>query len=159
MSVSTALNIATDSPASTRALAAALGRVAAAGDRVNLRGDLGAGKTEFTKGFAVGLGVDSVVNSPSFTLMAEYRGRLPLFHLDLYRLEGPEDVLAAGLLDERQAAGVTVIEWAERLGERAGDADVDVLITAAGDDARLVMLRGAGARYLAAARRWMERTG
>ena len=99
----------------TRSLAARLGAEAAAGDVIALRGDLGAGKTQFAKGFARGLGVSAVVNSPSFTLMAEYAGRLPLFHLDLYRLAGAADAIAGGLLDERQQSGATIIEWAERL--------------------------------------------
>jgi tRNA threonylcarbamoyladenosine biosynthesis protein TsaE len=110
------VEVVTRSAAETRAFAAALAGVARAGDRVALRGPLGAGKTQFAKGFALGLGVQAVIFSPTFTLMAEYEGRLPLFHLDLYRLAGADDAAAAGLLDERQAAGVTLIEWAERLG-------------------------------------------
>ena len=113
-----ALCIGTASTAQTRALAAALAEVARPGDRLALVGPLGAGKTQFAKGFAVGLGIDEVVNSPSFTLMAEYEGRLTLFHQDLYRLEGAYEVLAGGLLDERQDAGVTLSEWADRLDER-----------------------------------------
>ena len=74
-----------------------------AGDLLALHGDLGAGKTEFAKGFAAGLGVTATVSSPSFVLMAEYAGRLPLFHLDLYRLAAADDALGGGLLDERQA--------------------------------------------------------
>ena len=89
----------------TRALGAALGAVARPGDRIALVGPLGAGKTQFAKGFAVGLGVAEVVNSPSFTLMAEYEGRLPLFHQDLYRLAGTSEALEGGLLDERQDDG------------------------------------------------------
>ena len=102
----------------TRAFAAALADVAQAGDRIALIGPLGAGKTQFAKGFAVGLGVTDVVNSPSFTLMAEYAGRLPLFHQDLYRLSGAEETMAGGLVDERQVDGVTLIEWAERHARR-----------------------------------------
>ena len=73
----------------------------------------------FAKGFAAGLGVTDTVSSPTFVLMAEYAGRLPLFHLDLYRLDDAADALAGGLLDERQAEGVTLVEWAERLGAGA----------------------------------------
>ena len=82
------LDIRTTAAAATRALAAWLAGVAEAGDRIALMGPLGAGKTQFAKGFAAGLGVTEAVTSPSFTLMAEYRGRLPLFHQDLYRLVG-----------------------------------------------------------------------
>jgi tRNA threonylcarbamoyladenosine biosynthesis protein TsaE len=72
--------------ATTRAIGAALGGVARPGDLICLRGDLGAGKTQLAKGIAAGLGVTTTVNSPSFILMAEHMGRLPFFHIDLYRL-------------------------------------------------------------------------
>ena len=87
------------------------------GDRLALIGPLGAGKTQFAKGFAAGLGVSAVVNSPSFTLMAEYPGRLPLFHQDLYRLGGAADAIAGGLFDERQDAG----RHPHRVGGPAGE--------------------------------------
>ena len=115
------LDIRTTSAAATRSLAAWLADVAEAGDRIALMGPLGAGKTQFAKGFAAGLGVTEAVTSPSFTLMAEYRGRLPLFHQDLYRLAGAAEAFDGGLLDERQDAGVTLTEWADRL-----DAPVDL---------------------------------
>ena len=123
------------------------GRVAAAaepGDLVCLWGDLGAGKTVFAKGFGAGLGVDATINSPSFVLMAEYAGRLPLFHIDLYRLTGPEDVVGGGLLDDRQSAGVTLVEWPERLGSALPSPRLDVIIRGAGDDVRRIELRAAG---------------
>src|SRR5450755_3428045 len=91
------------SPQATRELAQALASVARAGDHIALHGELGAGKTELAKGFGAGLGVRATINSPSYVLMAEYEGRLPLFHIDLYRLEDGVDGLATGLLDERQA--------------------------------------------------------
>ncbi len=141
----------------TRALAAALAGVAREGDRLALIGSLGAGKTQFAKGFAVGLGIDEVVNSPTFTLMAEYRGRLPLFHLDLYRLAGPDDAWASGLLDERTASGVALIEWAGRLGERLLSEALVVRLTVLPDDCRLVELlaRTPGHdRYMETARQW-----
>lgn len=103
------------SAAETRAIGAALGRAARPGLAIALVGPLGAGKTQLAKGVAEGLGVRSVVNSPTFILMNEHAGRLRLFHVDAYRLGDPEEALAAGLLDEREADGVTVIEWADRL--------------------------------------------
>ncbi|MCY7418742.1 MAG: tRNA (adenosine(37)-N6)-threonylcarbamoyltransferase complex ATPase subunit type 1 TsaE [Chloroflexi bacterium] len=115
------LDIRTTSSAATRALAAWLAAVAEPGDRLALMGTLGAGKTQFAKGFAAGLGVTDAVTSPSFTLMAEYQGRLRLFHQDLYRLAGAADAVDGGLLDERQDDGVTLSEWADRL-----DAPVDI---------------------------------
>jgi tRNA threonylcarbamoyladenosine biosynthesis protein TsaE len=103
------------SPEQTLSLGRALGAAADAGAVIALRGPLGAGKTQLAKGVAEGLGVASVVNSPTFILMNEHAGRLRLFHVDAYRLNDPEEALAAGLLDDRQLAGVTVIEWADRL--------------------------------------------
>ena len=107
--------ITSRSAAETRAVGRALGRAAQPGTLLALTGPLGAGKTQLAKGVAEGLGVESVVNSPTFILMNEHDGRLRLFHVDAYRLSDPEEALAAGLLDERQAAGVTVVEWADRL--------------------------------------------
>jgi tRNA threonylcarbamoyladenosine biosynthesis protein TsaE len=151
------VSVETASAAATRDLAAHLATVASPGDVVALRGELGAGKTQFAKGFARGLGVAATVNSPSFTLMAEYAGRLPLFHLDLYRLTGAAEALAGGLLDERQQAGVTLIEWAERLDGPVGAADLEVRFQGVGDEVRRLTLLARtprGARYVAAARGW-----
>ena len=156
-----ALRISTDSTQDTRALAAALAPSARAGDRLALVGPLGAGKTQFAKGFAVGLGIDDVVNSPSFTLMAEYDGRLTLFHQDLYRLEGAAEVLAGGLLDERQDDGVTLSEWADRLDEDLDPARLTVAIAPTGPETRDIEIRGHGEvaqRYIEAARSWREAT-
>jgi tRNA threonylcarbamoyladenosine biosynthesis protein TsaE len=105
----------TDSAAETRRLGVALGSRARPGTMIALVGPLGAGKTQLAKGVAEGLGVTSVVNSPTFILMNEHVGRLRLFHVDAYRLDDPAEALAAGLLDERGAEGVTVVEWADRL--------------------------------------------
>jgi tRNA threonylcarbamoyladenosine biosynthesis protein TsaE len=102
-------------PAETHAIGRALGHAAEPGTFLALIGPLGAGKTHLAKGVAEGLGVTSVVNSPTFILMNEHHGRLPLYHVDAYRLGDPEEAAAAGLLDERQAAGVAVVEWADRL--------------------------------------------
>jgi tRNA threonylcarbamoyladenosine biosynthesis protein TsaE len=150
--------LTTDSADATRALGAWLAAAARRGDRLALLGDLGAGKTQFAKGFATGLGVAEVVNSPSFTLMAEYAGRLPLFHLDLYRLSGGEEVVAGGLFDERQGDGVTLIEWADRLGPQIDPERLEVHIEPTdADTARRIELRAHGDRYepyLEAARRW-----
>ncbi|MFL5777405.1 MAG: tRNA (adenosine(37)-N6)-threonylcarbamoyltransferase complex ATPase subunit type 1 TsaE [Chloroflexota bacterium] len=130
-----------------------LAAVAGAGDLVCLWGDLGAGKTQLAKGFGAGLGVTATINSPSFVLMAEYEGRLPLFHVDLYRLADEADVLGGGLIDERQSAGVTLVEWPERLGEALPGARLDVRIEGTGDEPRSIRLRATDddhARYLEA---------
>lgn len=148
----------TRSAAGTRHLAAALAGVARAGDRIALVGPLGAGKTQFAKGFAEGLGVTGLVNSPSFTLMAEYQGRLPLYHQDLYRLSGTQEVLAGGLLDERQDDGVTLSEWADRLDERLDEDRLWVTIRPGPDDVRELELTARAGdmadRYIATATAW-----
>jgi tRNA threonylcarbamoyladenosine biosynthesis protein TsaE len=107
--------LVSDSLERTRAIGRALGSEAAPGTFIALVGPLGAGKTQLAKGVAEGLGVTSIVNSPTFILMNEHPGRLRLFHIDAYRLGDPEEAFAAGLIDERQGEGVTVLEWADRL--------------------------------------------
>jgi len=139
--------ITTTSSEETRATGASLGARAAAGDVVCLWGELGAGKTQFAKGFGAGMGIDVTINSPSFILMAEYPGRLRLFHVDLYRLDGAEQALAGGLLDERQGDGVTVIEWPERLANALPRDRLDVVLAGTGDEPRRITIRANGSRY------------
>lgn len=104
------------SPNETESLGEAWGRSAQSGLVIALSGDLGAGKTQWVKGLARGLGVTARVHSPTFTLVNEYGGgRLKLFHLDLYRLETPAQILSAGVEEFLQPDGVAVIEWAERI--------------------------------------------
>jgi tRNA threonylcarbamoyladenosine biosynthesis protein TsaE len=104
------------SPAETESLGETFGRAAQGGFVFALSGELGAGKTQFVKGLARGLGISARVHSPTFTLVNEYGGgRLKLFHLDLYRLETREQILSAGIGEFLQPDGVSVIEWAERI--------------------------------------------
>jgi tRNA threonylcarbamoyladenosine biosynthesis protein TsaE len=108
----------TKSPAATQALGRRLGSVLEAGSVIGLTGELGAGKTLLTRGLCEGLGVPlRQVNSPTFVLVNEYRGRLPVFHLDVYRLAGPADVIDLGITDyfNRAEEGVMIVEWAEKL--------------------------------------------
>jgi tRNA threonylcarbamoyladenosine biosynthesis protein TsaE len=104
------------SPKETGQLGESWARDAVAGWVIGLTGDLGSGKTQFVKGFARGLGVTERVHSPTFALAIEYHGgRLPLYHLDLYRLENAQEVFSAGLEEYfYQRNGVTLVEWAER---------------------------------------------
>jgi len=98
-----------------------------------------------------GLGVTDTITSPSFILMAEYVGRLPLFHLDLYRLADGSDALAGGLIDDRQSSGVTLIEWPGRLGPALPAERLDVLIDGIGEEERTITIRAVGPgprRYL-----------
>jgi tRNA threonylcarbamoyladenosine biosynthesis protein TsaE len=108
-------SLRSDAAERTRGIGRRIGEAAAPGTVLALVGELGAGKTQLAKGVAEGLGVPSVVNSPTFVLMNEHVGRLRLYHIDAYRLDDPEDAVAAGLIDERQAGGVVVIEWADRI--------------------------------------------
>jgi tRNA threonylcarbamoyladenosine biosynthesis protein TsaE len=141
--------LTTRDPDATSALGRALAAVAAPGDLLCLWGDLGAGKTHLAKAFGAGLGVAATVTSPSFVLMAEYEGRLPLFHVDLYRLADARDALSGGLLDDdRWASGVTLIEWPERLGAAIPAERLDVVIDGAGDDPRRIDIIAHGGRYL-----------
>ena len=157
--VASSLRLTSGSPGQTRDLAAALAGAARAGDRIGLHGPLGVGKTQFAKGFAHGLGVRDVVMSPTFTLMAEYAGRLPLFHVDLFRLadDVAGEAYGAGLLDERERQGVTIIEWAERLGPALDPERLEVTLVEVGEAARAISLEARGRRYrryLEVARRW-----
>lgn len=138
-------------PAATTSLGRALADAARAGDLICLWGDLGAGKTHLAKAFGAGLGVTETITSPSFVLMAEYAGRLPLFHLDLYRLADATDALSGGLIDDRQAAGVTIVEWPDRMAGALPTARLDVIIDGAGEEARSITVRAGSpelTRYL-----------
>lgn len=110
----TSLGLASDGPATTRAIAAALADALVDGDVLVLTGDLGAGKTCFAQGLGAGLGVEDRITSPTFTLANRYRGRLTLHHLDVYRLDSEADARDLGL-EELLDDGVTVIEWGDRI--------------------------------------------
>ena len=143
--------LTTADPAATTRLGLALATVARAGDLICLWGELGAGKTHLAKAIGAGLGVSATINSPSFILMAEYAGRLPLFHIDLYRLDDAADVVAGGLIDDRQATGVTVVEWPDRMVTILPKERLDVVIDGAGDEPRTITLRAGSpslGRYL-----------
>jgi len=140
-----------ESPEATRSLGARLAAAAQPGDVLCLWGELGAGKTVFAKGFGAGLGVRDTISSPSFVLMGEYTGRLPLFHIDLYRLASATEALDGGLLEDRQSTGVVLIEWPDRLGAALPVERLDVRIDGGADEPRQVRLEAHGAshrRYL-----------
>ncbi|MFL5686891.1 MAG: tRNA (adenosine(37)-N6)-threonylcarbamoyltransferase complex ATPase subunit type 1 TsaE [Chloroflexota bacterium] len=139
-------------PDETTRLGRTLGAVARPGDLVCLWGELGAGKTHLAKAFGAAVGVTDTIASPSFVLMSEYEGPLPLFHIDPYRLVSAEDALAGGLIDERQSEGVTLVEWPERLGDALPVDRLDVRIDGTGDEPRTITLVAWGDRY----RRYLE---
>ena len=106
--------VKTNSPDETWELAAECADELGAGTVIALHGELGAGKTCFIQGLAAALGIDEPITSPTYTLIGEYEGRLPLHHIDLYRLSGPTEALGLGLEEYFDANGITAIEWAER---------------------------------------------
>jgi tRNA threonylcarbamoyladenosine biosynthesis protein TsaE len=125
--------------AATAELGHQLGRMAKNGDVILLHGGLGVGKTTLTQAIAAGLGVppDQYVSSPSFALLHEYQGRLPLFHLDCYRLADEEDVEGAGLLEYIGRTGLTVVEWPERLGRLRPVERLDIFLEAVSESGRI----------------------
>ena len=141
------LRLIAPDPRATRAVGERLGLAARAGDVIALSGPLGAGKTELARGIARGLGVVGPVSSPTFILISEHEGRLPFFHVDGYRLAGPEDALGAGLLDERRAEGVTVVEWAERIEPALPEGRLEIRLDGSGDDPRSLACRATDARH------------
>ena len=118
-----------------KALASELQR----GNVLALSGELGAGKTALVKGLALGLGIEQDVTSPTFTLIHEYvGGRLPLFHIDLYRLDAAEHALAIGIEDYLNPAGVTVIEWAEKIECLLPEGTTQIRIDSLGETRRRI---------------------
>ena len=139
--------VETRSPGETQALGARLGRLAESGDLYLLHGTLGAGKTTFTQGVAWGAGVEGYAHSPTFVLVNEYDGRLPVHHVDLYRIDGglEADDLAFGEMLEN---GVCVVEWAERA--RAAFPEEHLAVTFSfgdGADCRSIRFEAHGRRY------------
>ncbi|MGX7244128.1 tRNA (adenosine(37)-N6)-threonylcarbamoyltransferase complex ATPase subunit type 1 TsaE [Enterococcus quebecensis] len=110
------MDITINTPEETQVLAETIGLVADAGDTIILSGDLGAGKTTMTKGIALGLGIDQMIKSPTYTIIREYQhGRIPLYHMDVYRIESDADDL--GLDEYFEGEGLSVVEWGKLLGE------------------------------------------
>jgi tRNA threonylcarbamoyladenosine biosynthesis protein TsaE len=134
----------------TQALAAGIGRRAEPGTVIALSGDLGAGKTCFIQGLAAGLGVATPVTSPTFVMISEHAGRLPLYHVDLYRTESLAEIRALGLDELLHGEGVTAIEWAEKAEPLLPPRTVRVRIAGAGDEPRVVEIEGAPPNWLSA---------
>lgn len=140
------IEVKSESPESTRTLGEQLGRFLRPGNVVALLGNLGAGKTCFTQGIARGLGVSAKVTSPTFVLIKEYQGRLPLYHFDAYRLGSPEELVDLGSEEYFSGPGVCVIEWAERVTAALPEdrLEVELLIIPGKNDSRLIRFRGTG---------------
>ena len=132
----------TNSPAETEAIGAALGKVLAPGTVLAYRGDLGAGKTAFTRGLARGLGYPDSVTSPTYTIVNEYLGgRLPLFHFDMYRLRSADDLWGIGWDDYLDRNGVCAVEWSENVEDAMEDA-IYVTIEKTGENSRRITIEG-----------------
>ena len=131
-----------DSPEQTEKLGAALGKLLTAGVVIAYEGDLGAGKTAFTRGLAKGLGSKDPVTSPTYTIVNEYLGgRLPLFHFDMYRLRSAEDLWDIGWDDYLERGGVCAVEWSENVAQALED-PVFVRIEKTGEDSRRITIEG-----------------
>jgi tRNA threonylcarbamoyladenosine biosynthesis protein TsaE len=127
-------------PEDMRRLGSALGEAARAGDQFLLEGPFGAGKTTFVQGLALGLGVTLPVSSPSFVIETQYRGRLLLYHVDLYRLDTIEAELLESLEEHLFGDGVSAVEWAERLPVDLREGGVHIRFSAADDGGRRVQV-------------------
>ena len=148
------------SPAATLALGADLGRLLGAGDFVGLVGELGSGKTLFVRGVAHGAGVDQArVSSPSFAIISAYRGRLNLYHADLFRLRDYDEVYATGFTDLPGADGAMLVEWLDRVPRAAPGETMLVSFENLGGQRRRLSARANGARYCALLEQWISRKG
>nr|MBQ8245320.1 tRNA (adenosine(37)-N6)-threonylcarbamoyltransferase complex ATPase subunit type 1 TsaE [Oscillospiraceae bacterium] len=132
----------TKSPEGTEAVGAALGAALTSGTVIAYTGDLGAGKTAFTRGLAKGLGADDRVTSPTYTIVNEYlSGRLPLFHFDMYRLSSSDDLFDIGWEDYLERGGVCAVEWSENVADALED-PIRVNIEKTGEDSRKITIEG-----------------
>ena len=135
----------TKSAIETRELAQRLGALLSVGSLVILTGDLGAGKTTFTQGLAKGLGIEKRVISPTFTILRIYQGRMPLYHIDAYRLEGNDADL--GFEEMMEDDGVCVIEWPDFLRDRLPEEYLEISITLEKDFSRVLSVNARGEKY------------
>lgn len=147
--------ITTDSDVATRAAGAALAPLVVPGDVLVLSGDLGAGKTQLTKGLAEGLGVTEPVTSPTFNILLVHEGRIPLYHLDLYRLDSARQLEDLDYWGTLESDGVSVVEWGDRFAEAVPEQCLVVSIRIAGDDERALTLDPRGERGDALANSWV----
>jgi len=132
----------TNSPEETERIGTALGKILTPGTILAYRGDLGAGKTAFTRGLARGLGYSEPVTSPTYTIVNEYLGgRIPLFHFDMYRLRCSDDLFDIGWEDYLDRGGVCAVEWSENVDDAMEDA-VYITIEKLGEDSRRITIEG-----------------
>ena len=142
------LELVSHSPEQTQELGKCIGQLAQPGDVFLLVGDLGAGKTCLTQGIAWGLGINEYTLSPSFVIMREHYGRLPLYHIDLYRLDRIEESMELGLDDYLYGRGVCVVEWAEKALSILPEEHLLIKIDYLSDTGRSFQMKPGGQRYL-----------
>jgi tRNA threonylcarbamoyladenosine biosynthesis protein TsaE len=148
------LELQTSCEKATQSCGVALADLLAPGDVISLSGDLGAGKTQLTKGLAAGLGVAEPVTSPTFNILLVHGGRIPLYHFDLYRLETAEQLEDIDYWGTLEADGVSVVEWGDRFTEALPAEGLIVLIQIVGDDERTLQVEALGARGFRLAAEW-----
>ncbi|MFC2330222.1 MAG: tRNA (adenosine(37)-N6)-threonylcarbamoyltransferase complex ATPase subunit type 1 TsaE [Treponema sp.] len=132
------MNFVTSSPEETVELGKKIGSLLKSGDVIAMQGTLAAGKTTITKGIAAALGVDDTITSPTFCLISEYQGKMPLYHMDVYRLNGAEDFAELGTDDMIYGNGVSVIEWSEKIMTELPKKTILLKITPQEDGTRLI---------------------
>ncbi|MFW5727170.1 MAG: tRNA (adenosine(37)-N6)-threonylcarbamoyltransferase complex ATPase subunit type 1 TsaE [Spirochaetia bacterium] len=132
----------TASAEETICLGTRIGSLLKAGDVITLHGSLGCGKTTIVKGFARALSIDEEITSPSFTLISEYEGKLPLYHMDLYRIDGIEEFEMLGAEELLYGRGVSVIEWAEKIDQILPDACIAISFLIEPDGRRAIDIKG-----------------
>jgi len=143
------MRIISQSPEATEQFGFSLGQLLLPGDFVSLHGDLGAGKTKFAGGIARGLGVDPIipVTSPTYTILNIYQGRIPLYHFDLYRLKGDDDVVDLGFTEYFSGNGVSLVEWAERMKEELPSCRLEIFLSYRDETVREIELVSVSPRY------------
>ncbi len=139
------IKIITNSPEKTKEIAYNLGKILDAGSLVIMTGDLGAGKTTFTQGIALGMGISKNVTSPTFTIMKVYKNKIPLYHIDAYRLEGLSQDL--GLEEMMEDDGVCVIEWPIFIDDRLPKEHLNIDLKLIDDQTREITISANGKKY------------
>ena len=132
------LTFKTSSAEETIELGKKIGKLLKKGDIIDMQGTLAAGKTTITKGIADALGITETITSPTFCLISEYRGTMPLYHMDVYRLDGTEDFINLGTDDMLYGDGVSIIEWSEKIMDELPKSTIVLKITPQDDGSRLI---------------------
>lgn len=143
------MRVITHSPDETIKFAEKLGKLLEKGDMIAFRGTLGAGKTTFTRGLAMGLGLPDCVSSPTFALVNEYIGEISLYHFDMYRIETEGDLESSGFWDYDFANNIAVIEWSENIAEFLPEKLINITINSLGDTDREIIIED-GDRFASA---------